>query len=92
MKNFLDSKILAWCALALVIIIIAMTFMMRGPWWSFIDVFFAFMMVFCHLLAVYFRKLPHPSRQLDLTALVCGILCVLALVGEYIADSILFNL
>lgn len=80
MKNLLDSKIAAWSAFLLVILLIALTVVLRVEWWDYIDILFAFLMAFCHLLAVYFRKIPDMSRKLDLAALVCGITSLVALI------------
>ena len=86
MANILKSKKTAWCALLLIILIIALTFRSRMAWWSFFDVFFAFMMIFCQLVAVYLTKYsPVASRKLQICAAVFGVLMILALIGEFIA-------
>ena len=90
MRNLLQSKIVAWAAMAIVVIVIVATFSLRPAWWAFIDLFFAFMMVFCQLVAVYFFKLnPYVSKKLQSIAAICGVLMILALVGEYIAYTII---
>ena len=86
-KHFIKSKLLAWAAFALVIAMIVMTFMLRGEWWSFIDVFFLFLMAFCHLMAVYMIKVPRLSSQLDTCALVCAILGLVAFLVEYFCNA-----
>ena len=77
------SKLCAWGAFIIVMVVMVLSFPVRKVWWAFTDIFFAFMMVFFHLIAVYFHKLPGISKQLDVAALVCGLLMVVALVVEY---------
>ena len=70
----------------LVIIAIAVTFPMKQHWWAYSDVFFAFMMVFTRIVALYLEKIsPAASRKLDVWALVFGVLLVIALIAETIA-------
>ena len=86
MNKLLESRAAAWTALILVIILIIVTFRMRSVWWSFIDLFFVFMMVFSHLAALYLKRMsPQAGRTLDRVAFVCALLTVVAFVGEYIA-------
>lgn len=87
----LKSKAMAWAALALVLIIIIMTFPTRTVWWSLFDVFFAFMMVFCHIMSLYIVKMsPAASRKMDIAALVFGVLMILALIVEFILFQVEF--
>lgn len=80
----LKSKVLAWIALVLVVLLIGFTFSMRPVWWAFADLFFAFMMVFSHLLAIYLGKInTYIGRRLDFFALIFGILTIIAFVVEY---------
>lgn len=91
MSKLLKSKVLAWCAFTLIILVFALTFRMREVWWAFFDIFFAFMMAFCHLAATYIGSLlPPAGRKLDIFAVVFGILAVAALIGENIAYDIIF--
>lgn len=92
MGNIVKSRWGAWGAFAIVIAVMIITFSMRGEWWTFIDIFFAFLMVFFHLIAVYFNKIPAISKQLDLWALIFGVLTVLAIIGEYIAYAVIYGL
>lgn len=86
MANILKSKAAAWGAFLLIILVIILTYGSRTVWWAFIDEFFAFMMIFCQLVAVYIMKLsPAAGKKLQICALVFGILMVLALIGEFIA-------
>lgn len=93
MGRYVQSKAFAWSAFILVIIILIFTFAARAAWWSFFDIFFGFMMVFCHLIAVYSRaRLPYVGKQMDTIAAVFGILAILALIAEYIVWNIVYKL
>lgn len=86
MNNLLKSKTVAWCALILIILVIVFTFGMRDAWWTFIDLFFAFMMVFCQLVALYIGKFsPLACRKLQVCAAVSGVLMLLSFIVEFIA-------
>lgn len=72
--------------LLVVLVIIVLTFKMRTQWWAMTDLFFIFMAVFAHLMALLLGSYsPVASRKLDVAALVCACLGVVALIGEYIA-------
>lgn len=89
--KMLSSKAAAWVALLLIVVLIAFTFTLRTVWWSFIDIFFAFMMAFSHLVAVNIKRLsPAASRKLELAAAIFGCLFLIAFIGEFIAWQILF--
>lgn len=89
MKNPLESKFVAWIAFAIVVLVIITTFQYRGQWWSFIDLFFAFMMVFCQLASLYIRRFnPYAGKRLQSIAGICLILMVLAFIGEFIAYQV----
>ena len=91
MARLLESKLVAWFALFIVIAIIVVTFRMRPAWWAFIDEFFAFMMVFCQLASLYMMKISvYGAKKMRVFAAACGILMILALIGEFIAMEILF--
>lgn len=90
MVSLTKSKIWGWLAMAIVIAIIIITFPARTEWWIFFDIFFAFMMVFFHLLALYLKKATAISRTLDFWAFIFGVLTVLAIIGEFIAMQYLF--
>lgn len=84
MNGLLKSKIAAWVMMAVIIAFLCFTFSMRTVWWAYIDVFCAFMMAFCHLLALNFLKISvAASRKLDNIAIVFGILFVIAFLVEY---------
>lgn len=90
MKNPLQSTLIGWIALAIVIIVIVTTFQFRQAWWSFIDLFFAFMMVFCHLAGLYIGRFnPYAGKRLRSIGGICLILMILAFIGEYIAYQII---
>ena len=78
----LSSRILAWAAMAIVVACIVLAFVLGLGWFTFVDIFFAFLMTFCHLLAVYMWKARTISRQLDTAALVCGVLMIVSLVVD----------
>ncbi len=88
MKSILDSRWMAWGALLITVAVLVISFDVSREWWAYLDIFFAFMMCFVHLLAVYMRKVPRMSRQLDMCALVFGILTIIAIIGIYIAYAI----
>lgn len=89
----IESRGVAWGAFALVIAVLVLEFCMGPqPWWAYIDVFCAFMMVFFHLVATYMRRATAISRQLDLWAMVFGVMTVVAIIGEYIAESVIYKL
>lgn len=96
MNKILKSKVAAWCAFAIVIAVLVATYSLRITlglkieWWAFTDIFFAFMAAFCHVMAVTLGGINPPAgRKLDMIALVMLILAVIALIGEYIAFSII---
>lgn len=90
MKNPLQSTFVAWIAMAIVVIVIITTFQFREAWWSFIDLFFAFMMVFCQLAGLYIGRFnPFAGKRLQLIAFFCMILAILAFIGEYIAYQVI---
>lgn len=90
MKNPLQSTFVAWVALAIVVIVIVTTFQYREAWWNFIDLFFAFMMVFCQLVSLYIGRFnPYAGKTLKNIAFICLILMILAFIGEYIAYQVL---
>lgn len=89
MKNPLQSTLVAWIAMFIVVLVIITTFEYRQAWWSFIDIFFAFMMVFCQLAGLYISRFnAYAGKQLRSIAGVCLILMVLAFIGEYIVYQV----
>lgn len=90
MRNPLQSIFWAWLALAIVVIVIVTTFEYRQAWWSFIDLFFAFMMVFCQLMGLYIGRFnKFAGKRLQSIAAICLVLMVLAFIGEYIAYEVI---
>lgn len=90
MKNPLQSTLVAWIALFIVVIVIIFTFQFRQQWWSFIDLFFAFMMVFCQLAGLYIQRFnPYAGKTLQTIAAWCLGLMILAFIGEYIAYQVI---
>ncbi len=86
MSKLFQSKKWVGVLLAVVILGICLTFTMRQVWWCFIDIFFFFMAAFLQLMSLIFAKASvKAAAKLQMIALVCLILAVLALVGEAIA-------
>ena len=93
MRNPLQSTLVAWIALVIVVIVIITTFEYRQAWWSFFDLFFAFMMVFCQLASLYISKFNrYAGKKLQTCAAIFLILMVLAFIGEYIVYMVKFKL
>lgn len=93
MSNLIQSKGAAWAAILLVTAVLVLQFCLGPqPWWDFIPVFFAFLMSFFHLIAVYMRKASAISRQLDFWAMIFGIAMIAAIIGIYIAGEVMFDL
>ncbi len=53
MRSILKMKSVAWGALVLVVVWLGFIIGTPAPWWTYTSVFFVFMMVFCHLAALY---------------------------------------
>lgn len=89
MKNPLQSTLVAWIAMAIVVLVIITTFEYRQAWWSFIDLFFAFMMVFCQLAGLYIKRFnPYAGKTLQSIAMICLVLMILAFIGEYVVYQV----
>lgn len=75
------------------ILVIIFTFSLRkAAWWMFIDIFFAFMAVFCHMMALTIERLNNvASAKLDKAALWMLILAVVAFIGEFVAFQTIFG-
>lgn len=85
MKTILQSKILAVAIMLFVIIFIIATFKHRTQWWMFIDIFFAFMMSFLHLISLMFAKLnAFISKRLSIIARICGAIFIVSFLIEYV--------
>lgn len=92
LRGIVKSKELSWAALGFVLVWIVIQIRTPEPWWAYTCVFFAFMMVFCHLAALYIEKISfQASRKLDLISLICGILFILSLIAVYIAETVVFQ-
>ncbi len=84
MKQITDSKGVAVAAFCIVIAYIVLTFKLRFAWWTFTDEFFAFMMVFTHLMALFLARFnPFVRRKLDTCAMIFGILFIIAFFVEF---------
>ena len=85
-----ESKGAAVGALVLVVLIIVLTFGLRPVWWAFIDEFFLFMMAFTYFVSVMIGKYNlNAKRKLQKIAIVCGVLWIVAIIGEFIAFQML---
>lgn len=88
MGQLIESKICAWGALLLCILVLILSMSLPGlknEWWELTDVFFIFMMAFSHLAAVYLKKMsPAASRSLDRLAFVFAILALVAFIVIFI--------
>lgn len=87
------SKTVAWIALLLIVVVLVLNVIVENAWWSFIDIFFAFMMMFCHLVSLYIEKFNKVSAgKLEMISFVCGILMIVAFIAEYVVESVIFKL
>lgn len=91
MNKLKESKLLAGCAMVLVVAVLVLTALTNPEWWDYLPVFFAFMMAFFHLMAVFMGRIPNISKLLDLWAFVFAILMVAAIIGVCIVDSVQFG-
>lgn len=88
--KILSSKTAAWLAFVLILTVIVFTFKLRTVWWAYFDIFFAFMMVFCHVIALVIAKNNRfASSKLEKIAFVMGVLTVISLAGEAVVFSVL---
>ena len=92
MSKLRESKPLAICAMVLVMVVLVLIAFMNPDWWEYIPVFFAFMMAFFHLLAVFMARVPRMSRLLDLWAFAFGVLMIVGIIGVYIVESVQYGL
>lgn len=84
-----QSQAAAWGAMIImmVVIIVAVCTRVVSTVWEYGTLFFAFMAVFCHLAAILlYRMSASASKKLDISALVFGILAVLALIAVFIIN------
>ena len=89
--NIRESKTVAWLAMILVVILLVVMIClgMFNEVWEYSSIFFAFMMVFCHLMALNLRKMSMAaSRKLDVLSLIFGILTVVAVIVIYILAQV----
>lgn len=90
--KILKSKTTAWCAFLLILLVIILTYPLRCVWWAYFDIFFAFMMVFMHVIALTIEKYNVlASSKLEKISLIMGIMTVLSLIGEWIAFQIILS-
>lgn len=88
--KLLASKSAAWIAFVIIIAVFVATFRLRAVWWAYFDIFFAFMMVFCHVISLTISRYNRfASSKLEKIAGVMGILTVIALIAEAVAFSMM---
>ena len=85
--NIRQSKGLAWGAMLLIVLVVIFTICMKyvESIWDYLSIFFAFMMVFCHLMALNLKKMSvNASKKLDIAAFIFGILTIAAIILIFI--------
>ncbi len=93
MKKIFQSKGIAATLLVLIIIALAYTFSSRISfgWWTFADIFFAFMCAFIHLVSLFLGPInERVGRKLDTAAVVLFVLFVISLIVEIIIAPTLY--
>lgn len=86
--KLLESKLLAYCSLLIVVTMIVVAMLLHTPWWGFIAIFFLFLALFSHLAALYIKKISiYSSQLLDKIAFWLLILSVVGLVAVYIISN-----
>ncbi|MDE5552549.1 MAG: hypothetical protein K2M03_02895 [Muribaculaceae bacterium] len=93
MKRLFQSKGIAATILLLIIIALIYTFAHRFSlgWWTFCDIFFAFMCAFSHLMSLCLSPInERVGSKLESVALVLFVLFVIALVVELIICPTLY--
>ncbi|MBD5204912.1 MAG: hypothetical protein HDS84_00830 [Bacteroidales bacterium] len=81
-----ESKLVAWIAMILVVVLTVLSVLLKTPWWGMIAIFFCFIGVFSHLASLYIKKMSPPAaRTLELCAFVFMLLAVIGFIAEYIA-------
>ena len=87
MNRLMKSKGAAWGGMLVMVVMTIACMVTPGvkeDWWELADVFFAFMMVFCHLASLYLEKLnQNASKRLDQLSMIFGIIAILAFVCIY---------
>ncbi|MDE6225884.1 MAG: hypothetical protein K2M63_00025 [Muribaculaceae bacterium] len=92
MKKLIQSRVTAWIAFLLVIAVVIISVCtlkdIHTQWYTLGDEFFAFMMVFLHLVSVYISGMNREaSGKLEVAAAVCGLLMIIYLLVEYFIMS-----
>lgn len=89
--NIRESKGVAWLAMIAVVAVLVVMICLRmfNEVWEYSSIFCAFMMVFCHLMALNLRKMSlSASRKLDYISLVFGVLTVIAIIVIYVLAQV----
>lgn len=83
--NLIDSKVAAWLAMLIAVAMVVLSVLLHTPWYGIVAEFFCFIGVFSHLAALYLKRMSvRASGKLNVCALVCLILAVIAFIVEYI--------
>lgn len=91
LRTLKNSRILTWGALVLIVILLCMSFSTEQPWWSYIDFFCAFMMIFCRLAALYIHRFSLAVyNKLNICAIIFGILTLLSFIGIFISNQVIY--
>lgn len=91
LRTLKNSRILTWGALVLIVILLCMSFSTEQPWWSYIDFFCAFMMIFCRLAALYIHRFSLAAyNKLNICAIIFGIFTLLSFIGIFIANQVIY--
>ncbi|MDE5774455.1 MAG: hypothetical protein K2H86_08375 [Muribaculaceae bacterium] len=93
MNKLLKSKGIAATVLVIVVIALIYTFSSRMSlgWWTFADIFFAFMCAFTHLMSLVLGSInERVGEKLDSVAFILFVLFVISLIVEIIVCPMLY--
>ena len=77
----MKSKIVTILGLVLVIACLILNVSMHVTWWSYIDIFFVFMAIFCRLMTFLVAKTsPSAAASLNRIAFWCLVLAVISFI------------
>ncbi len=78
------GKVVTILGLVLVIACLVINISMHMPWWSYIDIFFVFMAVFCRLMTFIVGKTsPYAANTLNRIAFWCLIIGIVAFIVTF---------
>ncbi len=91
MGKLMKSRAAAWSAFIVLIALLVFAYPFLTEWWMFIPFFFAFMMVFSHLMAVMVVKLnARASAKLDMAGFIFGVLTIVGFLAVWILMQFVF--